>query len=151
LQNRINTRRDSIIAASEEDADVESATTLVCRETILLVDDDEDLRLLCAMIFREAGFEVVECSALSAAFFAIQKHAPDIVVLDRELPDGSGLDFARWVRCRPAYDQVRIIGFSGRNSAPEIEEALAAGCDAFLGKPCDLSMLLAKVGGRTAV
>jgi DNA-binding response OmpR family regulator len=113
--------------------------------TIGVVEDDADMRFLCAEVLRASGFAVVEWATLSAAFAALEHGIPDALVLDRELPDGSGLDLARWLRRRRSFDAVRIIGFSGRKSPQEIEEALRAGCDAFVAKPCAPAVLVAKI------
>jgi DNA-binding response OmpR family regulator len=110
-------------------------------ELVVMVDDDEDLRLIVRDVLEEAGFEVIECRDLSSAFALLDRLVPDIVLLDRDLPDGSGLDVARWLRNRSAYDHVRIIGLSGRNGRLDIEAALAAGCDTFVTKPCSAEKL----------
>lgn len=114
-------------------------------EIVVMVDDDEDLRLIIRDILEEAGFEVLECESLSEAFELLKGLVPDIVLLDRDLPDGNGLDVARWMRSRCAYDSARIIGLSGRNSALDAEVARAAGCDASVGKPCTSATLLAEI------
>lgn len=123
-----------------------AAPTRRRRPAVVLLEDDDDLRLVSAEVLRAAGFEVTECPTLVAAFVALRSGpVPDILLLDRELPDGSGLDLARWVRRRPSFDRVSVIGFSGRKTAGDVEAALAAGCDAFVGKPCAPATLVAKI------
>jgi DNA-binding response OmpR family regulator len=115
------------------------------RPAIVLVEDDDALRLVSSEVLRAAGFDVLECPTLLAAFVAMKHRVPDILLQDRELPDGSGLDLARWVRRRSSFAGVRVIGFSARKSARDVEAALAAGCDAFVGKPCAPAKLVAVV------
>jgi len=114
-------------------------------EIVVMVDDDEDLRMIIRDVLEEAGFEVLECENLSEAFDVLQGIVPDIVLLDRDLPDGNGLEVARWMRGRCAYDGARIIGLSGRNSPSDVEAARAAGCDASVAKPCTAETLVAEI------
>jgi two-component system cell cycle response regulator DivK len=110
--------------------------------SILLVEDDADQRSLCSEYLRSCGFLPIACATLEEAFALAKRRTPDIVLLDRELPDGSGFDLARWLRQHPTYDDVRIVAFSGRNAPADVEEALRAGCDAFVAKPCSPRTLL---------
>jgi DNA-binding response OmpR family regulator len=112
---------------------------------VLLVEDDDDIRFLSATVLRSAGFDVRECPTLESAYRAVEQHAPAVLVLDRELPDGSGLELARWIRSRESYDEVRVIAFSGRQSPSDVETALGAGCDAFVPKPCSPATLVAEI------
>lgn len=106
-----------------------------------MVEDDEDVRFVCAEALRDRGFVVDECATLADARAALAESIPHVLLLDRELPDGCGLDLARWLRCRASYDALRIIAFSGRTAPHEIEEAFDAGCDAFVAKPCTSTAL----------
>lgn len=112
-----------------------------CR-TAVVVDDDDELRFVCSEALRAGGFLVSECATLFEAFATLEERTPDIVLLDRELPDGSGLELARWLRRKTACSCVRIVAFSGRTSSFEANEALQAGCDAFVAKPCAPRILL---------
>jgi DNA-binding response OmpR family regulator len=110
-----------------------------------MVDDDEDLRPIIRDVLEDAGFEVLECEDLATAFALLNGVIPDVVLLDRDLPDGNGLTVARWMRARRAYDGARIIGLSGRNTAADVEASLAAGCDAIVAKPCTAAVLVAEI------
>ncbi len=87
-----------------------------------------------ASALRDAGFEVVEAATLHSAGNAMDAQRPDVIVLDRHLPDGDGLDFARRVRRSTASVRIVMLTASGQRS--DVEAALLAGCDAFLTKPC---------------
>jgi DNA-binding response OmpR family regulator len=114
-------------------------------ETVVMVDDDEDVRLILHDVLDEAGFDVIECEDLATAFALLVGVVPDIVLLDGDLPDGCGLEVARWMRSRRAYDGVRILGLSGRSSPSDVEAAFAAGCDAVVAKPCTAETLLDEI------
>jgi DNA-binding response OmpR family regulator len=110
-----------------------------------VIDDDDDLRCVTLDVLEQAGFEAIGCGDIATALALLNGLVPDVVLLDRDLPDGSGLDFARWMRHRPIYDGVRIVGFSGGSTPWEVEASLAAGCDAFVGKPCSPAALMREI------
>jgi DNA-binding response OmpR family regulator len=117
------------------------------RDVVVMVDDDSDLRSTVALVLEDAGYEVIECVDLASAFAVLSALVPNVVLLDRELPDGSGLQLAAWMRKQWAYDEVRVVAFSGRDSSPDIEAAIGSGCDAFVAKPCRPEILLRGIRG----
>ena len=133
--------------SASEDGGADDSTELRRGQRIVHVEDDDDLRALCGEILDEAGFEVVGCPTLWAGKVAIRACVPDILLVDRDLPDGSGLELVRWVRNNPSYAGVQILVFSGRKNRDDVESAIGAGCDAFLGKPCAPSMLVDTIEG----
>jgi DNA-binding response OmpR family regulator len=117
------------------------------RKVVVMVDDDSDVRATVALVLEDAGYEVVECADLASAFAVLPGIIPDVLLLDRELPDGSGLQLAAWMRRQCAFDEVRIVAFSGRDSWTDIEAAMSAGCDDFVAKPCRPEALLRGIHG----
>jgi DNA-binding response OmpR family regulator len=113
--------------------------------TVVMVDDDDELRAILRDVLEDAGFEVLDCGSLAAAFALLSSVVPDVVLLDRDLPDGCGLDVARWMRRRGVFDDTRIIGLSGRHTPSDVEAARVAGCDAIVAKPCTSTGLVAEI------
>ncbi len=101
---------------------------------ILIVDDHElfraGLRALLAAVYGED--ELREAASGAAAFAALQQEPADILVLDHDLPDRSGLEVLRQVR--QEHPAVRVIMLTGSHSAPLIDDLLAAGASAVLAK-----------------
>jgi DNA-binding response OmpR family regulator len=112
---------------------------------VVIVEDDDDLRALCREILVAEGCEAIVCPTLALAHRVLGEIVPDVVLLDRELPDGDGLELARWLRGFPPFDGVRIVAFSGLTGKREVDETVAAGCDAFLAKPCSPQSLVRSV------
>jgi CheY-like chemotaxis protein len=117
---------------------------------ILHVEDEElNRRLLRAILDRAADPRlrsaiVDEAPDLGAARSAFSSHRPDVVLLDVRLPDGNGLDFLREVR---SHDRSpRVVVMSASVLATERDEAVRAGCDAFVGKPYMPALLIAMLG-----
>ena len=103
--------------------------------TILLVEDDPDIRELVAYKLTRGGFEVVEAADGLVALQAARTRPPDAVVLDMGLPRLSGIDVCRELRAAPATAVVPIIMLTGAVRLQELEQAYAAGASDYLVKP----------------
>lgn len=110
---------------------------------VLIVEDDADVASVFGMILEHAGFRVtVMSNAMSAVGFVSQK-LPDAIVLDLMLPDMSGLDLAHFIRKQELPDQhVPVIVVSGATGGFQMNQALKAGADMFLGKPVGVDELM---------
>lgn len=110
---------------------------------ILCVDDDSET---CSML--GSLLELVDCRTLTAATAAealelIARERFDLYLLDNWLPGGSGVELCREIR--RSDPTTPIIFYSGAAFDSEREEALAAGAQAYLVKPGDLSLLVETV------
>jgi DNA-binding NtrC family response regulator len=109
------------------------------KPSILLVDDEPDLRLALELFLGRGGFGVAAVGSLAEARRAILELPVDGVLLDRDLPDGSGLDFLHELReVRPA---AAIVMMTGRGDLGVGVEAMRRGADHALTKPVDLAQL----------
>jgi CheY-like chemotaxis protein len=113
---------------------------MTLRPLILVVDDTVDTRRLMRRVLERAGVRVAEAGTGPSALAAIRRIEPDAVVLDLRLPGMSGFDVARAVRSDPdgAIAATPILACSASVQAEVVREALAAGCNAFEGKPFDI-------------
>jgi DNA-binding NarL/FixJ family response regulator len=117
------------------------------RGTILLVDDDPDVRLLLKTVLCGAGFMTNEAASGEAAVEAMRKEQPLLVVLDVRLPGLSGYEVCRWLRER-FRDIVPIIFMSAeRKESFDRAAGLMLGADEYLAKPFSVDDLLARVRG----
>jgi two-component system, cell cycle sensor histidine kinase and response regulator CckA len=105
--------------------------------TVLYVDDDESNRRAFAGIFRQEGFEVVEAGTGGEAL-RLAAEKPDLVILDVQLPDVSGLEVCRRIRADPATTAIPVMHLSAVYVLPEDRtHALEDGADAYLTKPVE--------------
>lgn len=102
--------------------------------SVLLVDDDPALRELVARGLREAGAIVLEAGSVQEAL-GLAEPAPDLVVLDLDLPDGSGLDVARRLRERRATRTTPIVMLTSSEDGADVADAYAAGVNGYAVKP----------------
>jgi diguanylate cyclase (GGDEF)-like protein len=115
---------------------------------ILTVEDDPEQSRFIAGILRDAGYEVEICADVASVDDAVSRLRPDLVLLDIHLPDGSGLDVARYLRQDDSFAAIPILFLSADSTDAAQIEAGAAGADGFLRKPISPELLLASVAGR---
>jgi signal transduction histidine kinase/DNA-binding response OmpR family regulator len=113
---------------------------------VLLVDDDEYLRLVMRRFLPSPPFQVETAANGQAATEAMLRRWPDYLLLDMEMPLKNGLETAGWVRALEATQgrpRCRMLMLSGNDDPAAASRALAAGVDRFLVKPVSRETLLA--------
>jgi EAL domain-containing protein (putative c-di-GMP-specific phosphodiesterase class I)/DNA-binding response OmpR family regulator len=113
--------------------------------TVLVVDDQEDLRRLLVLALRRHDFEVVEAGTGEAAMDIVQAQMVDVLVLDMGLPGMSGTAVVQALRLRPETATLPILLMTGSGTDRSVIEGLEAGADDFLAKPVRLDELVARV------
>ncbi|WP_433364136.1 response regulator [Actinoplanes sp. CA-142083] len=108
--------------------------------TLVLAEDDHDIRAIAARILRRAGYEVIEVADGSAALDAVREHRPAMVVSDIDMPVMSGVDLCLALRADPATKDLPVVFVSGSlvpgDTRPEQAQATAILSKPFL--PRDL-------------
>jgi two-component system cell cycle response regulator len=109
--------------------------------TILIADDDRGLVLLLSRHLLKRGFEVAGAyDALQASVTAMQKPI-DAVILDINMPAGTGYEVLKRMRSNPKSSLIPVIVLTGSIRPGEEQKVIAMGADAFLRKPVDLAQL----------
>jgi two-component system phosphate regulon response regulator OmpR len=111
--------------------------------TLLVVDDEPELRGLLAEYFGRHGFEVRVASDAAQARQLIAAARPDLAVLDVNMPGENGLSLARWLR--EAHPQVAIVMLTTASETVDRIVGLELGADDYVSKPYELRELLARV------
>ena len=110
--------------------------------TTLLVDDDRAFGSLAAAALQREGFPVIFAHSLHQARAAVERSTPDLVILDRRLPDGDGLTLLPDLKASaPATIVIMVTAHGDIASAVE---AIRAGAADYIAKPVDLGDLLAR-------
>src|SRR5262245_4862463 len=114
---------------------------------ILVVDDEEAGRFVKAQTLRRAGYHVVEAATGADALMLAMKERPDLVVLDVNLPDISGLEVCRRLRTAyPSLPGIQILQISNTAITPADQvRGLQHGADVYLTEPIEASVLIATV------
>jgi DNA-binding response OmpR family regulator len=108
----------------------------------LVVEDDQRLRSLVVRTLARAGLACDEAARISEAEELLTIHDYDLLVLDRRLPDGDGLDVCRRAR-RKGFGRS-ILVLTALDDPAATVEGLSDGADDYLGKPFDLDVLVAR-------
>ncbi|MGE8502032.1 winged helix family two component transcriptional regulator [Ectopseudomonas oleovorans] len=110
---------------------------------LLLIDDDQELCELLASWLTQEGFQVTACHEAGSARQTLAAQAPDAVVLDVMLPDGSGLELLK--QLRNEHPELPVLMLSARGEPLDRILGLELGADDYLAKPCDPRELTARL------
>lgn len=113
--------------------------------TILLADDYPDAVDVLALFLRGAGFEVLTSSDGASALAEATRRRPDLIVMDLEMPVLSGYEVATRLRQQEETRDIPLIAATGYSNPQQIEDAVRAGFDAVIVKPCDPDELVAEI------
>jgi CheY-like chemotaxis protein len=112
---------------------------------ILLVEDNPMNRDVLFRRLTRRGYDVVTAEDGEEALLQACKEAPDIVLMDLNLPKLNGWDATKRLRQMQATRHLRIIALSAHALSSDRAKAIAAGCDAYLSKPVDFEQLLSLI------
>jgi two-component system response regulator AtoC len=114
------------------------------RPTVLVVDDERLFRVLAEEALSSEGFEVRTASTLQRARIEIDKATPDVMILDRRLPDGDGIDMLRELNAQGQSGSLVIV-VTAYGDVENAVEALRAGAVDYLTKPLQVTDLIVKL------
>lgn len=109
---------------------------------ILSADDDKDLLALIAFTLSQAGYLIVKAGDGASAIRAFNAEAPDLVILDINMPGATGFQVCEAIR---AKSRVPVMMLTVRGEEEDLVRALELGADDYLSKPFSPRTLLARV------
>ncbi len=114
--------------------------------TVLVVDDEANIRELCSMYLEREGFGVITADDGESALAVAREHSPDLIVLDLMLPKKSGYEVTRELRADAGMIRdVPILMLTARSEDVDRIVGLELGADDYLGKPFHPRELTARV------
>ena len=105
------------------------------KQTVLVVDDFDDTRLLLRTWLERRGFSVVEATNGIDAIAMAEHDSPDLIIMDVQMPRLDGLSATRRIRKIEELSSVPIVAVSAYGAEQFREQALAAGCDEYVSTP----------------
>lgn len=111
-------------------------------KTILIVEDDPDVRAGLHIRLKANGYVTVLAADAPSSISQARKHSPDLIILDLGLPGGDGFLVMERFKAIPALAVIPIIIVSARDVHANHQRALKAGARAFLQKPVENAELL---------
>ena len=112
---------------------------------VLLVEDNEDNRIVYSTILSHFGFRVLEAHTAAQALEIARTEQPGLILMDVGLPDMSGWDVTRQLKRDPETRHIPIVALTAHALAEHRAEAVEAGCDGYLAKPVEPREVLAEV------
>ncbi len=114
------------------------------QDRILLVDDDETILVLMQLYLEDVAEVVFASDGLTALKRAVE-NMPDLILLDANLPDISGLEVCRSLKSNPATAEIPVLFLTGRSDEAFEAEAFRAGASDYLLKPITPERVLMRV------
>ena len=111
-------------------------------QSVLVVEDTDEIRELVTTVLRRAGFDVREAASGAACLEEVRRQAPDLIVLDLGLPDADGTEVCRQIR---AETQCYVLMLTARAEEVDLLIGLAVGADGYMAKPFSPRELVARV------
>jgi two-component system cell cycle response regulator DivK len=116
--------------------------------SILLVEDNEDNRIIYATALRYAGYEVFEAITGTDGVYQARTNRPDLILMDISVPELDGWEATAILKADPATKHIPVIAVTAHALPGDEERSLAAGCDGYLAKPIPPAALIAEVDRR---
>ncbi|MEE4609234.1 MAG: response regulator transcription factor [Desulfobacteraceae bacterium] len=115
------------------------------KETILVVDDEEDILELVRYNLQREGYQVAAAASGEKALKMARQQPPDLIVLDLMLPGMDGLDVARQLKNDARCRQVPIVMLSAKGEEADVVTGLELGAEDYVTKPFSPRILLARI------
>jgi len=114
-------------------------------KSVLIIEDNEHVREIFVSMLRSAGYEILDAGTGTQGIEKAFSAKPNLILLDLDLPDMTGMDTARAIRKNSTTAHIPIIACSAWSGREWREEALRAGMVEYLQKPIPSELIKAKV------
>ena len=114
-------------------------------QKILLVEDQEDIRLSLATRLKNRGYDVIVAADGAEGVVQALREIPDLILMDLELPEIDGWEATRRLKTQTTTQHIPIIALTAHAQPGDRQKALAAGCDEHDIKPIEFPRLLSKI------
>lgn len=112
---------------------------------ILCVEDNPQNMRLVRKILKHHGYEVIEAEDGKSGIEMAETQAPDLILMDINLPDIDGLEATRTIKANTSLNHIPIVALTANAMYGDEERCLAAGCNGYISKPVSKEVLIKKV------
>jgi len=110
-------------------------------KTILYIEDNPENRMLVRRVLEVEGYQVIEADSGNTGLQKAETMAPDLVLMDINLPEIDGYELTHRLRQMPRLAGVPVVAMTANVMKGDREKTLAAGCDGYIQKPIDVDQL----------
>ncbi len=114
---------------------------------ILVVEDNETNQVLTEAVLSRDGYLVKLAGTSEDARTVLKQTTPDLILMDLQLPGQDGLSFTRALKLDPATAAIPVVAMTAHAMMGDAEDAIAAGCVAYITKPIDTRTLGVQLRG----
>jgi CheY-like chemotaxis protein len=114
-------------------------------QTVLLIEDNEDNRIVYSTILGHFGYRVMEALNGEEGIAKARAEKPDLILMDISIPIIDGWEATQVLKHDPATRLIPIIALTAHALASDRERAMEVGCDGYLAKPCEPRAVVAEV------
>ena len=114
-------------------------------ESILIVEDDADIRELVTFTLSKEGYKITSCDSAEEAETHLSRNIPDLIILDLMLPGKDGFEFCRTISVKEKTANIPIIMVTAREEDADVVAGLEIGADDYVLKPFSPRVLAARV------
>ncbi|MEQ8559323.1 MAG: response regulator [Henriciella sp.] len=115
------------------------------KKTVLVVEDNElNMRLFCDLL-DAFGFDTLQCRDGAKAVELTRQHKPDLIIMDIQLPEVSGLDITRWIKDDESIRNIPVLAVTAFAMRADEQRVREAGCEGYLSKPIQMRSFLTTV------
>src|SRR5450432_3365789 len=125
--------------AKAERRSVPSCSISARMSTVLVIDDDAQMRGVLTLYLKRLGYTIVEAATIAEGRALQAKEDPDLTLVDYQLPDGTAFDLLDSTRERDSGEAIIVL--TGLGTIDLAVRAIKAGAEQFLTKPVDLESL----------
>jgi len=115
---------------------------------ILVIEDNLHNMYLCSYILKKSNHEVLQAYCGPDGINMCKKMAPDLIILDIQLPEMDGYAVARAIKSDPSTNHIPIVAVTSYAMAGDKEHALAAGCQGYIEKPINPDTFMDEISGH---
>ena len=109
--------------------------------SILVVDDNPLNQKLTKLLLLKSGYQVQTVANAQEALATLNTFAPDLILMDLQLPGMDGFELTRLLKKHPAMQKVVIVALTAYAMKGDEDRAREAGCDGYIAKPLDTRSL----------
>ena len=111
-------------------------------KTVLIVEDNELNMKLFHDLLEAHGYATLQSRHGREAFAVVRERRPDLIVMDIQLPEVSGLEVTQWIKSDPELKHIPVVAVTAFAMKGDEERIRAGGCEAYLSKPISVAKFL---------
>jgi two-component system cell cycle response regulator DivK len=137
-------RKESLLAYARRQPVGSQAGTgeLDMAKTVLIVEDNELNMKLFHDLLQAHGYATVGTRNGNEALDLARRHRPDLILMDIQLPEVSGLDVTKWLKADPVLKSIPVVAVTAFAMKGDEERIREGGCEAYLSKPISVAKFI---------